>query len=185
MQSNIELEQQRKALSNLNKLIDEDNKTLLVALESLIELYKERNSSHYPKLPISIFADGKLSILEAVVKFLKENKSLSYSEIAKLLNRDARTVWTAYHSSIARCASFELAENVIFLVPVAKVLKSWGTIQKIKQYGGIVSIWLVPASRCGFPFGFPAGAFHFKRNYTGATQFTYAQDEKDDQERLI
>ena len=81
--------------------------------------------------------------------------------------------------------SFELAENVIFLVPVAKVLKSWGTIQKIKQYGGIVSIWLVPASRCGFPFGFPAGAFHFKRNYTGATQFTYAQDEKDDQERLI
>src|SRR3990167_2564779 len=81
--------------------------------------------------------------------------------------------------------SFELAENVIFLVPVAKLLKSWGTIQKIKQYGGIVSIWLVPASRCGFPFGFPAGAFHFKRNYTGATEFTYAQDEKDDQERLI
>ncbi len=81
--------------------------------------------------------------------------------------------------------SFEVAENVVFLVPVAKVLKSWGTIQKIKQYGGIKTIWLVPASRCGFPFGFPAGAFHFQRGYKGATQFTYAQDQKDGQENLF
>jgi hypothetical protein len=81
--------------------------------------------------------------------------------------------------------SFELSDNVVFLVPIAKVLKSWGTIQRIKQYGGIVSIWLVPASRCGFPFGFPAGAFHFKREYKGATQFNYAQDIKDNQETLL
>ena len=81
--------------------------------------------------------------------------------------------------------SFELAENVVFLVPIAKIFKSWGTIQTIKQYGGIVKVWLVPASRCGFPFGFPAGAFHFKRNYKDATQFLYAQDEKDNQEHLF
>lgn len=81
--------------------------------------------------------------------------------------------------------SFELADNVVFLVPVAKVLKSWGTIQKIKRYGGIVSVWLVPASRCGFPFGFPAGAFHFKKDYKGATQFLYAHDEKDGQMNLM
>jgi len=81
--------------------------------------------------------------------------------------------------------SFELADNVVFLVPVAKVFKSWGTIQRVKQYGGIVSIWWVPATRCGFPFGFPAGAFYFKRDYKGATQFSFAADPKDNQGSIL
>ena len=77
--------------------------------------------------------------------------------------------------------SFELADNVVFLVPIAKVLKSWGTIQTIKNYGGIKKIYLIPSNRCGFPFGFPCGAFHFVRGYSGATQFEYAPEK----ERII
>ncbi len=69
--------------------------------------------------------------------------------------------------------SFDLADNVVFLVPVAKVFKSWGTMKKIKKYGGIVAVWFMPASKCGFPFGFPAGAFHFKRNYKGETKIIW------------
>ena len=80
--------------------------------------------------------------------------------------------------------AFELSNNVVFLVPVAKILKSWGTIIKIKKYGGIVSIWLVPASKCGFPFGFPAGSFHFKKGYKGLTKFDY-YDDKENQEILL
>jgi hypothetical protein len=71
--------------------------------------------------------------------------------------------------------SFELSDNVVFLAPIAKVLKSWGTIMKIKEYGGIKKIWFVPANRCGFPFGFPCGAFHFKRGYKGCVDFEYAE----------
>ena len=72
--------------------------------------------------------------------------------------------------------SFKLAENVVFLVPVAKIFKSWKTINVIRQYGGIVKMWLVPANRCGFPFGFPAMAVHFKRNYIGKTKIEYAPE---------
>lgn len=72
--------------------------------------------------------------------------------------------------------SFEIADNVVFLTPVAKVLKSWGTIMKIKQYGGIKKIWFVPANRCGFPFGFPCGAFHFQRNYKGSMEVDYDEE---------
>jgi hypothetical protein len=72
--------------------------------------------------------------------------------------------------------SFELADNVVFLVPVAKVFKSWGTMMQLKKYGGIVGVWFVPAGRCGFPFGFPAGAFHFKRGYTGDTKIMWAKE---------
>ncbi len=47
-------------------------------------------------IPSSIFQDRELSVLEAIAEYLKEKKSMKYSEIAKLLNRDDRTIWTAY-----------------------------------------------------------------------------------------
>lgn len=72
--------------------------------------------------------------------------------------------------------SFSLAANVVFLVPVAKVFKSWGTISAVRKYGGIVKMWMLPANRCGFPFGFPAMAVHFKRNYKEKTKIDYAPD---------
>ncbi len=48
-------------------------------------------------VPISVFADRTLASLEAIVEFLKENYGLSYHEIAELLHRDDRTIWTCYH----------------------------------------------------------------------------------------
>jgi len=48
---------------------------------------------------------------------------------------------------------------------------------KIKKYGGIKSIWFIPANRCGFPFGFPVGAFHFKKKYDGLTRIMYANEK--------
>ncbi|MBI2507681.1 hypothetical protein HYV89_01900 [Candidatus Woesearchaeota archaeon] len=47
-------------------------------------------------VPVSALTDRKLGVLESVVKFLKENYELNYSEIGRLLGRDPRTVWTAY-----------------------------------------------------------------------------------------
>jgi len=52
---------------------------------------------HYETLlPIAIFRKETLSALESIVKYLKENKTLTYHQIAKLLNRDDRTIWTTY-----------------------------------------------------------------------------------------
>ncbi len=49
-------------------------------------------------IPASIFTD-KIGGLEALVKYLKENLELTYHEIALLLNRNDRTIWTAYNKS--------------------------------------------------------------------------------------
>jgi len=49
------------------------------------------------KIPISVFADRSLASLEAVVEYMKENLELSYHEIAVLLKRNDRTIWTCYH----------------------------------------------------------------------------------------
>jgi hypothetical protein len=50
------------------------------------------------KVPAKIFAT-ELSPLEAVVRFLKDEHSLSFHEIGVLLNRDDRTIWTTYSNA--------------------------------------------------------------------------------------
>lgn len=66
--------------------------------------------------------------------------------------------------------SFEIAQNVVYLVPIAKVFKSMGTVRSIYEYGGIVKVIFMPAGKAGFQFGFPCGAFHFRRGYCGKTE---------------
>ena len=48
-------------------------------------------------VPASIFKDRKLSVLESLVSYLKDKLNLRYSEIAKLLRRDERNIWTVYN----------------------------------------------------------------------------------------
>ena len=67
--------------------------------------------------------------------------------------------------------SFDLAENIVLLTPVGKLMKSIGTLRKIFEYGGIVECHFIGASKCGFPFGFPCGVYYLKRGYKGRTLF--------------
>ena len=48
-------------------------------------------------IPTSIFTDRTLKVLEAVVEYLKESKGFTHHQIAALINRDDRTIWTVYH----------------------------------------------------------------------------------------
>ena len=68
--------------------------------------------------------------------------------------------------------SFNLAENIVLLTPVAKLFKSMGTLRQIFQYGGFVSIHVLPASQAGFPFGFPCAVYYLKKGYKGETKIT-------------
>ncbi len=48
-------------------------------------------------IPSTIFVGTKLTIFEAVVKYLKEERKLSFRQIGYALDRDERNVWTVYH----------------------------------------------------------------------------------------
>jgi hypothetical protein len=50
-------------------------------------------------LPITIFQDRKLSVLESIVYYLKGNYNLRYSQIAKLIQRDERNIGAIYHKA--------------------------------------------------------------------------------------
>lgn len=66
--------------------------------------------------------------------------------------------------------AFLLADNIVLLVPVAKMFKSMGTLKLIMDYGGFVSIHTLPASKAGFPFGFPCAVYYLRRDYKGETK---------------
>ncbi len=50
-------------------------------------------------IPVSVFKNRKFGMLESSVVYLKEEYKLSYHEIAVLLNRDDRTIWTSYNKA--------------------------------------------------------------------------------------
>lgn len=74
------------------------NINFITLLENLIQTYKETYQSEI-LLPISIFYNNELGILEAIVKYLRENQNLSFQEISLILNRDNRTIWTSYYKA--------------------------------------------------------------------------------------
>lgn len=74
--------------------------------------------------------------------------------------------------------SYELADNICYLVPLAKIVSSMQRIREMRKYGGIVKMWIITASKCGFPFGFPACFCWIKRGYKGKIDVELIKEEK-------
>jgi len=64
------------------------------------------------EIPLSIFTNDGLGGLEAITKYLKENLKMKYSEIAKELKRDQRTIWSSYNKATKkRKEKFEIKDD--------------------------------------------------------------------------
>ena len=75
------------------------------------EIYKLWNNEEV-SVPVSIFA-GKLSPAEALAKFLKENRDLSYHEISGLIGRNERGIWSNYRRAAKKMPSpFEINQGI-------------------------------------------------------------------------
>jgi len=59
---------------------------------------KRKNKKNLKEImiPISAFSNPNLGIFESAVKFLKEECSMRYSEIAEITGRNQRTIWVSY-----------------------------------------------------------------------------------------
>ena len=67
--------------------------------------------------------------------------------------------------------SFELSDNVSYLVPTNKIFQRQVIMDLISKWGGVKSIIIFGSGQLiGFPFGFSVGNFHFQKNYKGETK---------------
>lgn len=82
-----------KPSSDIDRIIDSVRKKNLLIENELKKLSEKKKEEIV--LPASIFND-KLGMLEAASLYLKDELSLSFNEIAKLLKRDYKTIWTSY-----------------------------------------------------------------------------------------
>ena len=69
-------------------------------------------------VPVSIFQNKRLSALEIICKYLREETRLGFSRIASLLNRDPRTVWTTYSKAVRKQKARLAVKESIIMIPV-------------------------------------------------------------------
>ena len=70
-------------------------------------------------IPISVFDNKELSSLETICKYLKENQNLTYHEIAVLLNRNDRTIWTTYNNSKKKLPVLFIINKSEYYLPIS------------------------------------------------------------------
>lgn len=84
-------------LSEIAKLVDRDERSLwgnYNRAKSKGELHIEKTSY---LIPLEIFKDRSLSVLEHVVLYLKENYNLNIQTISKLLKKQSTTIWSVFN----------------------------------------------------------------------------------------
>lgn len=69
--------------------------------------------------------------------------------------------------------SLEIANNIVYLLPVQKVFASWNRLKLLEKWGGVAHIRFYGTGHSiGFPLGFPFGAIHFKKGHKGAIEIS-------------
>lgn len=63
--------------------------------------------------------------------------------------------------------SYKIAKNICYLIPLSKIVASWGRCLDLDAYGGVRKLWIFPAGKANFPFGFPACAVWIQKDYKG------------------
>lgn len=104
---------------------------------------------------------------------IKENKDF--------FNEDTHVDWIISNPPYSKYTevmkhSYDIAENIVYLIPLNKIVSSWGRCLDLEEFGGIVKLWIIQAGKCGFPFGFPACAVWIKKNYIGPIEYELCQN---------
>lgn len=85
----------RASTISQTNLLEKIKREYNITEQQITQLLKQKEET----VPIHIFNNETLSALETIVKYLKENKNLKHSKIAKKLNRNTKTIWTTYQKA--------------------------------------------------------------------------------------
>lgn len=71
--------------------------------------------------------------------------------------------------------SFEIAENIVYLIPINKAFNSSAMLKETYDWGGIAEIiHIAPGRSINMPFGYAIGAVHYKRGHKGAIVYRHS-----------
>lgn len=97
------VENKKLSLKRISELLNRSNRNIWNSYN--------KSKKKFPKnlvikesvlLPVHILKNLKFTLLENIVLYLKDHQKLSYHEIAVILYRDDRTIWTVYNRAKKR-----------------------------------------------------------------------------------
>lgn len=100
-------EEKERVLKEIYKLCQ----TAGISDAELSEGLKNIRSQEQKSIPLSIFKP-ELGIIEAAAKYLKDNYSLKYSEIAELLHKTPKSIWLSCRSADRKHPARLLAHEI-------------------------------------------------------------------------
>lgn len=69
--------------------------------------------------------------------------------------------------------SFSIAENIVYLVPLHRVMASAQFLSDVNQWGGLKEVFFIgTGTDAGFPFGHALAAVYYQREWRGGTTWT-------------
>lgn len=82
-----------------NLLVENLKNNYGLSFDEIIELSTKLSYKEKILVPLEVLKNRNLGVLESTTLYLKDEKGMKFSEIAKALERDDRTIWTTYHKA--------------------------------------------------------------------------------------
>ena len=111
--------QQEAPFEALSKVVEVFQKEFKVNMSEVLEMLKKGAAPKEILIPVSVF-NKKLGSLETVCKYMKENLGLTYHEIAKLLDRNQRTIWVTCRNASRKLKAGLIVEEGL-AIPVSVI----------------------------------------------------------------
>lgn len=90
-------EEHNFSYAEISRLLNRSSKTIWITYQrAKKKMPKKLKGKSDIFIPVNIFQNRKFSVLENLVSYLKQEQEIGYKEIAKLINRNYRTVLTVY-----------------------------------------------------------------------------------------
>ncbi|NQV08363.1 hypothetical protein HQ529_00760 [Candidatus Woesearchaeota archaeon] len=91
-------EVERKSFKEIEKLLNRKPSTVYNTYRNSKAKFKQELdlSDNFITIPVDIFLNRKYSVLENIVAYLKEERTLSLVKISQLLNKNYNTIKTVY-----------------------------------------------------------------------------------------
>src|SRR3989338_3563615 len=118
------------------KITKEDlEKNPLLVVAELLAYIAQKEKIPGETVPVSIFTNDKLTVFEAIVKYLREEKELAYNKIGRLVDRKTTTISTTYFRAQEKMQEKLLVEGQ-FVIPLSEFIskKTFSPLEVIVFY---------------------------------------------------
>lgn len=86
----------KQTVKEISKSLNRRTSTIYTTYRKAVKKFKKTDMDYSITVPLNVFSNRKFSILESLVFYLKHDKNLPLTEIAKLLDRKYNTIKTVY-----------------------------------------------------------------------------------------